>query len=185
LVGLINGSFYAVLSMGLAIIFASQHHQFHPWLAVHAGAFVAWLGLTRLGPWLGHDDWAVNYWAHWCSAAGGRAFGMLIERVMLKRLYHLDHLYGCCSLRAGAGHRGHVSPSGRHSGESYDVPEAVRGDPLESSASVLPKYRIWVVAPRSSCVFSNWWVIERTRLRICARHRKPAAAAGLRVNVPL
>jgi branched-chain amino acid transport system permease protein len=96
LVGLINGSFYAILSLGLAIIFGLLNViNFTHGAQYMLGAFVSWIGLTQLGNWLGMPDLAVNYWvALFLSPIIVGVVGMLIERFMLKRLYHLDHLYG-------------------------------------------------------------------------------------------
>ncbi|HEV3020546.1 MAG TPA: branched-chain amino acid ABC transporter permease, partial [Burkholderiaceae bacterium] len=87
LLGLINGSFYAVLSLGLALIFGMLNViNFAHGAQFMIGAFVAWIGLTEFG---------VNYWAALVLAplvVG--LLGVLIERLMLRRLYQLDHLYG-------------------------------------------------------------------------------------------
>jgi len=154
------------------------------------GAFVAWLGLTRLGPWLGHDDWAVNYWAALVlSPLVVGAFGMLIERVMLKRLYHLDHLYGLLlTFGLALVIEGMFRQWFGISGESYDVPEGLSGAiRLEELGIILPKYRIWVVAASLVVCFLHL-VGDRAHQagRVSARrHRKPAAAAAFGVNVPL
>src|SRR5258705_12472056 len=96
LVGLINGSFYAVLSMGLAIIFGLLNViNFTHGSQYMLGAFVAWLGLTRLGPWVGHDDWAGNYWAALVlSPLVVGAFGLLMVRPMLTRRDSLADPHG-------------------------------------------------------------------------------------------
>ena len=96
LIGLINGSFYAVLSLGLAIIFGLLNViNFAHGALYMLGAFVAWIGMTQLGPWLGQPDLAVNYWVALVLAPLVVAvFGVAIERTMLRRLYRLDHLYG-------------------------------------------------------------------------------------------
>src|SRR5437667_11485740 len=95
LIGLINGSFYAVLSLGLAIIFGLLNViNFAHGALYMLGAFVAWIGMTQLGPWLGQADFALNYWAALLLAPLVVAvFGALIERTMLRRLHQLDHLY--------------------------------------------------------------------------------------------
>jgi branched-chain amino acid transport system permease protein len=191
LVGLINGSFYAVLSLGLAIIFGLLNIiNFTHGSQYMLGAFVAWLGLTQLGPWLGHDGWAVNYWAALVLApllVG--AFGMLIERTMLRRLYHLDHLYGLLlTFGLALVIEGMFRQWFGISGESYDVPDSLSGAiRLEELGIILPKYRIWVVAASLAVCFSTWWVIERTRLGAYLRAgtENPKLLQAFGVNVPL
>jgi branched-chain amino acid transport system permease protein len=191
LVGLINGSFYAVLSMGLAIIFGLLNIiNFTHGSQYMLGAFVAWLGLTRLGAWLGHDDWAVNYWvALVLSPLLVGAFGMLIERTMLKRLYHLDHLYGLLlTFGLALVIEGMFRQWFGISGESYDVPDSLSGAfRLEDLGIFLPKYRIWVVVASLVVCFSTWWVIERTRLGAYLRAgtENPQLLQAFGVNVPL
>src|SRR3954470_5553518 len=96
LIGLINGSFYAVLSLGLAVIFGMLNIiNFAHGALYMMGAFLAWIGLTQLGPWLGQPDFQVNYW--WALVLAPLLVGLLgvvIERLMLRPLYKLDHLYG-------------------------------------------------------------------------------------------
>ncbi len=96
LVGLINGSFYAVLSLGLAVIFGMLNIiNFSHGAQYMMGAFLAWLGLTQLAGWTGIPGLQVSYWAALILApliVG--FFGVIIERTMLSRLYKLDHLYG-------------------------------------------------------------------------------------------
>src|SRR5688572_22626811 len=96
LVGLINGSFYALLSLGLAVIFGMLNIiNFTHGAQYMMGAFLAWIGLTQLGPWLGSPDFALNYWlALILVPLVVGVFGIVIERTMLRRLYKLDHLYG-------------------------------------------------------------------------------------------
>jgi branched-subunit amino acid ABC-type transport system permease component len=118
LVGLINGSFYAILSLGLAIIFGLLNIiNFAHGAQYMMGAFVAWIALTRFG---------VNYWVSLIAApliVG--AVGVLIERLMLRRLYKLDHLYGLL-LTFGLALiiEGIFRDQFGISGESYEVPEA-------------------------------------------------------------
>ena len=94
LIGLINGSFYALLSLGLAVIFGLLNViNFTHGAQYMLGAMVAWLGLTQIGNWIGTPDFQLNYFVALILApllVG--LFSMLIEKTMLKRLYHLDHL---------------------------------------------------------------------------------------------
>src|ERR1700747_199665 len=121
LLGLINGSFYAVLSLGLAVIFGMLNViNFAHGAQFMIGAFVAWIGLSVFG---------VNYWAALVLAPLVVAAGsVLIERLMLRRLYQLDHPYGLLltfglALIAEGVFRNYYGVSG----ESYDVPEQLEG----------------------------------------------------------
>lgn len=121
LVGLINGSFYAILSLGLAIIFGLLNIiNFCHGAQYMMGAFVAWIALTRFG---------INYWVALIAApliVG--AVGVVIERLMLRRLYKLDHLYGLL-LTFGLALiiEGVFRDQYGISGESYEVPELLSG----------------------------------------------------------
>lgn len=191
LVGLINGSFYAILSLGLAIIFGLLNViNFTHGAQYMMGAFVAWIGMTQLGPWLGMPDFAVNYWVALVAAplfVG--AMGILIERFMLKRLYHLDHLYG---LLLTFGLALVIEGMFRHwygiSGERYPVPDLFQGGiQLESLGLFLPKYRVWVIVISIAVCLATWYVIERTKLGnyLRAGTENPKLLQALGINVPL
>ena len=191
LVGLINGSFYAILSLGLAIIFGLLNViNFTHGAQYMMGAFVAWIGMTQLGPWLGMPDFAVNYWVALVAAplfVG--AMGILIERFMLKRLYHLDHLYG---LLLTFGLALVIEGMFRHwygiSGERYPVPDLLQGGiQLESLGLFLPKYRVWVIVISIAVCLATWYVIERTKLGnyLRAGTENPKLLQALGINVPL
>lgn len=191
LVGLINGSFYAILSLGLAIIFGLLNViNFTHGAQYMMGAFVAWIGMTQLGPWLGMPDFAVNYWVALVAAplfVG--AMGILIERFMLKRLYHLDHLYG---LLLTFGLALVIEGMFRHwygiSGERYPVPDLLQGGiQLESLGLFLPKYRVWVILISIAVCLATWYVIERTKLGnyLRAGTENPKLLQALGINVPL
>ncbi len=191
LVGLINGSFYAILSLGLAIIFGLLNViNFTHGAQYMLGAFVAWIGLTQLGNWLGMPGLSMNYWVALVAApliVG--AFGILIERLMLKRLYHLDHLYG---LLLTFGLALVIEGMFRHwygiSGESYAVPQALQGGfQLESLGLFLPKYRVWVIFASLTVCFATWYMIERTKLGnyLRAGTENPKLLQALGINVPL
>lgn len=191
LVGLINGSFYAILSLGLAIIFGLLNIiNFTHGAQYMLGAFLAWIGLTQLGPWLGVEDLSINYWLALVIAPVITAlFGMLIEKTMLKKLYHLDHLYG---LLLTFGLALVIEGMFRHwfgvSGESYSPPEILQGTiPIESLEIVLPKYRLWVVFISLTVCFSTWYVIERTKLGAYLRAgtENPKLLQAFGINVPL
>lgn len=191
LVGLINGSFYAILSLGLAIIFGLLNIiNFTHGAQYMLGAFLAWIGMTQLGPFLGIEGFSVNYWFALILAPIVTAiFGILIEKTMLKRLYHLDHLYG---LLLTFGLALVIEGMFRHwfgvSGESYPPPELLQGTiPIESLEIVLPKYRIWVVFISMAVCFGTWYVIERTKLGAYLRAgtENPKMLQAFGINVPL
>jgi branched-chain amino acid transport system permease protein len=191
LVGLINGSFYAILSLGLAIIFGLLNIiNFTHGSQYMLGAFVAWIGLTQLGPWLGHDNFALGYWfALALAPLVVGAFGILIERTMLRRLYHLDHLYGLLlTFGLALVIEGLFRQWYGISGESYEVPEELSGAfRLEEIGIILPKYRVWVVFASLTVCFVTWYVIERTRLGAYLRAgtENPKLLQAFGVNVPL
>ena len=180
LLGLINGSFYAVLSLGLAVIFGMLNIiNFAHGAQYMIGAFVAWIGLTVFG---------VNYWAALVLAPLLVALlSVLIERLMLRRLYQLDHLYGLLltfglALIAEGVFRNYYGVSG----ESYDVPEQLQGG-VNLGFMFLPLYRAWVVLAALSVCFAVWFAIERTRLgaTLRASTQRPDLVQALGINVPL
>jgi branched-chain amino acid transport system permease protein len=180
LLGLINGSFYAVLSLGLALIFGMLNViNFAHGAQFMIGAFVAWIGLTEFG---------VNYWAALVLAplvVG--LLGVLIERLMLRRLYQLDHLYGLLltfglALIAEGVFRNFYGVSG----ESYDVPDQLRGG-VNLGFMFLPLYRGWVVVAALGVCLAVWFAIERTGLgaTLRAATQRPDLVQALGINVPL
>ena len=157
LIGLINGSFYALLSLGLAVIFGLLNIiNFTHGAQYMLGAFVAYLSLTHLG---------VNYWAALvlCPLVVG-ATGVLIERLMLKHLYKLDHLYGLL-LTFGLALiiQGLFRNEFGSSGMPYPVPEVFQGV-FNTGFMFLPKYRAWVIVASLVVCLATWYVIERTKL---------------------
>jgi branched-chain amino acid transport system permease protein len=180
LLGLINGSFYAVLSLGLAVIFGMLNViNFAHGAQYMIGAFVAWIALTVFG---------VNYWASLVLAplvVG--ALAMLIERLMLRRLYQLDHLYGLLltfglALIAEGVFREYYGVSG----EAYEVPEQLQGG-VNLGFMFLPLYRGWVVLSALGVCCAVWFAIERTRLgaTLRASTQRPDLVQALGINVPL
>lgn len=179
LLGLVNGAFYAVLSLGLAVVFGLlniinfSHGAFYM-----VGAYVAWMGLTWLG---------VSYWLSLLLAPVlTGAAGMLFERTMLRRLYPLDHLYGLL-LTFGLTQvlEGIFRAAYGVSGQSYPVPEALRSV-IDLGFMVLPAYRAWVVAIGLIVCGTTWYVIERTRLGALLRAgtENPRLVEAFGVNVP-
>jgi branched-chain amino acid transport system permease protein len=180
LVGLINGSFYAVLSLGLAIIFGLLNIiNFTHGAQYMMGAFFAWIGLTKFG---------LPYWAALvASPLLVGAIGIAIERTMLRRLYHLDHLYGLL-LTFGLALiiEGFFFNEYGSSGQSYDVPDTLSGG-TNLGFVFLPNYRAWVVVASIAMCLVSWFLIERTRLGAYLRAgtENPKLLQSFGVNVPL
>jgi branched-chain amino acid transport system permease protein len=179
LIGLINGSFYALLSLGLAVIFGLLNIiNFTHGAQYMLGAFVAYLSLTHLG---------VNYWAALvlCPLVVG-ATGVLIERLMLKHLYKLDHLYGLL-LTFGLALiiQGLFRNEFGSSGMPYPVPEVFQGV-FNTGFMFLPKYRAWVIVASLVVCLSTWYVIERTKLGayLRAATENPSLVQAFGINVP-
>ena len=179
LIGLINGSFYALLSLGLAVIFGLLNIiNFTHGAQYMMGAFVAWLLLNKLG---------VNYW--WALVIAPvvvGATGMLIERFMLKRLYQLDHLYGLL-LTFGIALiiQGLFRNEYGSSGQPYTIPPQLMGA-QNLGFMFLPNYRGWVVAASLVVCLSTWFVIERTKLGayLRAATENPTLVQSFGINVP-
>ncbi len=179
LIGLINGSFYALLSLGLAVIFGLLNIiNFTHGAQYMMGAFCAWFLLNKLG--LGY------WWALVFVPIMVGAFGILIERTMLKRLYKLDHLYG---LLLTFGLALIIQGLFRHefgsSGMPYQAPEALTGG-RNLGFMFLPNYRAWVVVASIVVCFATWFVIERTKLGayLRAATENPALVQAFGINVP-
>ena len=180
LLGLVNGSFYAILSLGLAVIFGLLNViNFAHGALYMMGAMFAWMGLTYFG---------LNYWVMLVVApllVG--VFGVIIERLLLRHLYKLDHLYGLLltfglTLLIEGFFRSFYGVSGLQ----YQVPEQLTGA-RNLGFMILPNYRAWVVLASLIVCFGTWYVIERTKLgallRAGTENAKLTEAFG--VNVPL
>ena len=180
LLGLVNGAFYAMLSLGLAVIFGLLDIvNFAHGALYMLGAFAAWIMLDYFG---------VNYWfALILAPLVVGALGVVIERVFLKRLYGLDPLYGLL-LTFGLSliFEGVFRELFGVSGQSYPVPELLSGA-TNLGFMVLPNYRVWVVLVSLVVCIGTWFLIERTRLgaylRAGTENAKLVQAFG--VNVPL
>ena len=179
LLGLVNGSFYAMLSLGLAVIFGLLNViNFAHGALYMLGAFVAWMGLSYFG---------LNYWIMLVLApliVG--AFGIIIEKLLLKHLYKLDHLYGLLltfglTLLIEGLFRSFYGVSG----QPYPTPDALRGA-TNLGFMILPNYRGWVVAASVVVCLATWFVIERTRLGALLRAgtENPKLVESFGVNVP-
>ena len=179
LIGLINGSFYALLSLGLAVIFGLLNIiNFTHGAQYMLGAFVAWLGLNKLG---------MNYWlALLVTPILVGATGVVIERTMLKQLYKLDHLYGLL-LTFGLALiiQGLFRNEFGSSGMPYAVPEVFQGA-FNTGFMFLPKYRAWVIVASLVVCLSTWFVIERTKLGayLRAATENPSLVQAFGINVP-
>jgi branched-chain amino acid transport system permease protein len=179
LIGLINGSFYALLSLGLAVIFGLLNIiNFTHGAQYMLGAFVAYLLLNKLG---------IGYW--WALVLVPLivgASGVVIERLMLSRLYKLDHLYG---LLLTFGLALIIQGIFRHeygsSGQPYQIPEQLTGG-KNLGFMFLPNYRAWIIVASMVVCFGTWFVIERTRLGALLRAatENPQLVQAFGVNVP-
>ena len=180
LLGLVNGSFYAMLSLGLAVIFGLLNIiNFTHGAMYMMGAYAAWMLL---------EYFQVGYWWSLLLAplAVG-AFGILIERALMKWIYRLDHLYGLLltfglSLILEGIYRDQFGVSG----QPYQVPELLRGA-TDLGFMRLPNYRAWVVLVSLIVCLGTWYVIERTRLgaNLRAGTENPQLVQAFGVNVPL
>ena len=179
LIGLINGSFYAMLSLGLAVIFGLLNIiNFTHGAQYMMGAFCAWFLLER---------WGIGYW--WSLLIAPivmAAFGILIERTMLSRLYKLDHLYGLLlTFGLALMIQGVFTNEYGSSGQPYRLPEEFTGV-YNLGFMFLPKYRAWVVLSSVVVCFSTWFVIERTKLGsyLRAATENPTVVKAFGINVP-
>lgn len=180
LVGLINGSFYAMLSLGLAIIFGMLRIiNFSHGALYMLGAFVGYLMLAHLG---------IDYWlALILSPLAVGLFGVIVERVALSRLYGVDPLYGLLftfglALVIEGGFRYYFGVSGH----PYPTPKALAGG-MNLGFMFLPVYRGWVVVASIVVCAATWFLIERTKLGayLRAATENPTLVQAFGVNVPM
>jgi branched-chain amino acid transport system permease protein len=178
--GLINGSFYAVLSLGLAIIFGLLNIiNFSHGALYMMGAFVSWIGLTQFG---------MNYWVSLLvTPVIVGVVGVVIERLLLRHLYKLDHLYSLLltfglALIAEGVFRNIYGISG----ETYEVPELLQGG-VDLGFMFMPLYRGWVVLAALTVCLITWYTIEKTSLgaTLRAATEKPELVQALGINVPV
>ena len=179
-IGLVNGSFYAILSLGLAVIFGMLNIvNFAHGALYMVGAFFSWLLLDQLG---------VNYWWSLLLAPiGVGLIGVVIEKTMLRWLYQLDHLYGLL-LTFGLALilEGLFRDKYGVSGQPYELPDIFRGA-FNLGFMFLPKYRAWVVLASLVVCVGTWFTIERTRLGAYLRAgtENPKLVQAFGINVPL
>jgi branched-chain amino acid transport system permease protein len=180
LIGLINGSFYALLSLGLAVIFGMLNIiNFSHGAQYMMGAFAAYLLLTHTG---------LNYWfALVLAPIVVGAFGIAIERLLLRWIYRLDHLYGLLltfglALIIEGVTRNYYGSAGL----PYAMPDALRGG-RNLGFMFLPNYRAWVIFASLTVCLATWFVIERTRLGayLRAATENPTLVNAFGINVPV
>jgi branched-chain amino acid transport system permease protein len=179
LIGLINGSFYAILSLGLAVIFGLLNIiNFTHGAQYMMGAFAAWFLLQYAG--LGY------WWALLIAPVVVGLIGIALERTMLKRLYQLDHLYGLL-LTFGLALiiQGLFRNQFGSSGLPYRIPGELAGA-QDLGFMRLPNYRAWVIVFSLVVCLGTWWVIERTKLGayLRAATENPTLVRAFGVNVP-
>jgi len=179
LIGLINGSFYALLSLGLAVIFGLLNIiNFTHGAQYMLGAFTAYLLLNKLG---------VGYW--WALLLAPLivgASGIVIERLMLSRLYQLDHLYGLLlTFGLALVIQGVFRNEYGSSGQPYAIPPQLTGG-RNLGFMFLPNYRAWIIVASLAVCLATWFVIERTRLgaNLRAATENPQLVQAFGVNVP-
>jgi len=179
LIGLINGSFYALLSLGLAVIFGLLNIiNFTHGAQYMMGAFCAYILLNEL---------AIGYW--WSLLLAPLivgATGVVIERLMLSRLYKLDHLYGLLlTFGLALVLQGLFRHEFGSAGLPYAMPEQLTGG-RDLGFMFLPNYRAWVIVASLAVCLGTWYVIERTKLGsyLRAATENPALVQAFGVNVP-
>ncbi len=179
--GVINGAFYALLSLGLAVIFGMLNViNFAHGAQFTLGAFVAWMLLSWLG---------IGYWPALIIApliVG--AIGVAMERTMIARLYRIDHLYGLlltfgCALVI----EGLLRNNFGSSGQRYAPPREFAALDLELGDFFLPGYRVWVLIAASTVCLVTWLIIEKTKVGsyLRAATERPQLVQAFGINVPL
>ncbi|MFM2186355.1 MAG: hypothetical protein RIR43_927 [Pseudomonadota bacterium] len=180
MLGLVNGSFYALLSLGLAVIFGMLNIvNFAHGALYMVGAFFAWMLLNYAG---------VNYWmALLLVPLAVGLIGVLIEKFLLQWLQGLDHLYGLLlTFGLALVLEGVFREAYGSSGLPYELPEIFRGA-FDLGFMFLPKYRAWVVAAAIVVCLLTWYVIEKTKLGAYLRAgtENPNLVKAFGINVPL
>ena len=190
MLGLNQGAFYALLSLGLAVIFGLlniinfAHGAFYM-----LGAFVALIGLTQFGTWIGDPEFQINFWAALVLApliVG--LFGILIERTMLQRLYKFDHLYGLLfTFGVALVLQGFFTNFYNVNGTPYSgVPHSLQGI-VNLGFMYFPKYRLFAIGASIVICFLTWYLIERTKIGAYLRAgtENPELVQAFGINVPL
>lgn len=178
--GLVNGSFYAMLSLGLAVIFGMLNIiNFAHGALYMMGAVLSWVALEYLG--LGY------WWSLLLVPPCVGLFGIVIERCLLQWLYKLDHLYGLLlTFGLALVIEGLFRSMFGVSGAPYAIPEELTGA-LDLGFMFLPKYRAWVIFASLAICLSTWYTIERTRLGayLRAATENPKLTQAFGINVPV
>ncbi len=180
LLGLVNGSFYAILSLGLAVIFGLLNViNFAHGALFMLGALITWMAMNYFG---------VNYWVMLiCAPLIVGVIGVVIERLLLRWIYKLDHLYGLLlTLGLTLMIEGVFRSIYGVSGLGYDTPELLEGA-TNLGFMILPNYRAWVVVASIVVCVATWYVIEKTKLGAYLRAgtENPRLVEAFGVNVPV
>ena len=180
LLGLVNGSFYAILSLGLAVIFGLLNViNFAHGALFMLGAMVTWMAMSYF---------QINYWVMLIlSPLLVGLLGVLIERFLLRWIYKLDHLYGLLlTLGLTLLIEGVFRSIYGVSGLGYDTPELLEGA-TNLGFMILPNYRAWVVVASIVVCVATWFVIEKTRIGAYLRAgtENPRLVEAFGVNVPV
>jgi len=180
LLGLVNGAFYALLSLGLAVIFGL--------LGIVNFAHGALYMLGAFAAWIMFDKFNINYWfALLLAPLAVGALGVVIERLFLRHLYKIDPIYGLL-LTFGLAliAEGIFRELYGVSGQNYNVPDLLSGA-TNLGFMVLPNYRAWVVAVSLAVCLGTWYLIERTRLGAYLRAGTENAplVQAFGINVPM
>ena len=180
LLGLVNGSFYAILSLGLAVIFGLLNViNFAHGALFMTGALTTWMAMNYFG---------INYW--WMLVLAPLVvgvFGVLVERLLLRWIYKLDHLYGLLlTLGLTLLIEGVFRSIYGVSGLGYDTPELLEGA-TNLGFMILPNYRAWVVVASIVVCLATWYVIEKTKLGAYLRAgtENPRLVEAFGINVPV
>ena len=180
LLGLVNGSFYAILSLGLAVIFGLLNViNFAHGALFMLGAMCTWMAMSYFG---------INYWVMLIlSPVLVGILGVLIERFLLRWIYKLDHLYGLLlTLGLSLLIEGVFRSVYGVSGLGYDTPELLEGA-TSLGFMIMPNYRAWVVVASITVCIATWYVIEKTKLGAYLRAgtENPRLVEAFGVNVPV
>jgi branched-chain amino acid transport system permease protein len=179
MIGIINGSFYALLSLGLALIFGLLNVvNFAHGAQYMLGGLAAYLMLSHLG---------LSYWyALFLAPIAVGAVGLVIERIFLRHLYKLDHLYGMLlTFGLTLVLEGVVRNYYGASGNSYSTPEQLQGA-WNVGFMMLPHYRVWVILVSMVICLSTWLLIEKTKIGsyVRAATENPSLTRAFGINVP-
>jgi branched-chain amino acid transport system permease protein len=189
MLGLSQGVFYAMLSLGLAIIFGLLNViNFAHGALYMLGAFVALIGYSYIGPWLGYPDFQMGFW--WALIVAPLVvgcFGMLMERFMLRRLYAFDHIYGLLlTFGIALVLQGVLSNYFNISGTAYPAKPDILNGIVNLGFMYFPKYRLFAIVVSIVVCFGTWFMIERTSLGAVLRagQENPKLVEAFGINVP-